>query len=82
VGERSVLGEEPEREEQDGAAEFHALGGGAGDQRRGNDREHQLIDHERGLRDRTGVVGIRIGANTPKESMLEAPNYRAVAAEG
>ena len=45
VRHRAVDDQRPEREKDGHGAELHALGKGAGDQRRGDDGEHQLIDH-------------------------------------
>jgi hypothetical protein len=46
VGHGAIDEQGPEREEDRHGAELHALGKGAGDQRRGDDGEHELVDHE------------------------------------
>ena len=72
----------PEREEDRHGAELHALGKGAGDQRRGDDGEHQLIDHERLLGNGGGVIGIGSEANALQEEVLEAADKPVAVAEG
>ena len=59
VRHREVDDERPQSGEQQHGAEFHALGERAGDQRRRDDGEHQLIDHERLLRNGGRVIRIR-----------------------
>ena len=81
VGKRGVDEEKPEGEKEDGAAELHSFGSRAGDQCRGDDGEHQLIDHEGGLRNGAGVIGIRVGADAAEESVLESADHRAISAE-
>ena len=46
VGHRTVNDGEPEDHEHQKSAELHALGKGAGDQGRGDDGKHGLVDHE------------------------------------
>ena len=46
VGHRTVNQREPQNHEHQKRAELQALGKGAGDQGRGDNREHALIDHE------------------------------------
>ena len=58
VRHREVDDQHPQDREQQHGAVFHALGERAGDQRGGDDREHELVDHEGLLRDGGGVVGI------------------------
>ena len=53
-------------------AELHALGKSAGDQRRRDDGEHQLVDHEGLLRNGCGVVGVGCGAHSAQKDMAEA----------
>ena len=50
VRERGVDAQRPQRHEHEGAAEFHPLRCRAGNQRRRDDCEHQLIHHEREVR--------------------------------
>ena len=58
VRHRAVDQERPEREKESHGAELHALGKGAGDQRRGDDGEHELVDHVGLLGNGGGVVGV------------------------
>ena len=51
---------------------LHALGEGAANQRRRDDGEHQLIDHEGLLRDGGRVVRVRSGAYSAQEGVLES----------
>ena len=51
-----VHNQNPQDHEQQHAGKFHALGDGAGDERGRDDGEHQLVDHERALRNGAGVV--------------------------
>ena len=51
VRDRAVDDERPERDEHDVGGEAHALDDGAGDQRRGDDRERALIAHEQEVRE-------------------------------
>ena len=48
-------------------AEFHALGVGAGDERRRDDGEHQLVDHEGLVGNGGGVIRIGGGADAVQE---------------
>jgi hypothetical protein len=45
VGHGAIDEQRPEGEEDGHGAELHALGKGAGDERRGDDGEHELVDH-------------------------------------
>ena len=81
VRERRVHAQRPQRHEDDGAAKRHALGRRAGDQRRRDDREHQLIHHEGELRDRRAVVGVRLDADAPHDGRPLA-EAQAVADDG
>ena len=68
------------REQQHGA-EFHALGEGARDERRRDDREHELVDHVGLLRDGGGVVGIGSGADAVQEQIAQIADERRAFAE-
>ena len=57
----------PKHREQQHGAELHAFGKRAGDQRRRDNGEHQLIDHEGLLRDGGGIIGIGRGAHAMQE---------------
>ena len=81
VSERRVDDQKPKREKEDGAAKLHTLGSRAGDQRRRDDGEHQLVNHERGLRNRSGIVGIRVCADTAQKGVLESADDGPISAE-
>ncbi len=59
VRHRAVNHQQPQQRIQEHAAEFHALGIRAADQRRRNDCEHALIDHPGGVRDGLRVLARR-----------------------
>jgi hypothetical protein len=82
VGHRAVDEERPEREEDGHGAELHALGKGAGDQRRGDDGEHQLVDHQGLLGNGGGVVEVGREADALEEEVLEAADEPVAVAEG
>ncbi len=81
VRQRRIHDQKPEHQKQHRAAELHALRGRSGNQRRGNNREHQLIDHEGHLWNRSGIIGIRLHAYAAQKRMLKSANYRPVAAK-
>ena len=58
VRHRAVDKQRPEREKHGHGAELHALGKGAGDERRRDDGEHELVDHVGLLGNGGRVVGI------------------------
>ena len=72
----------PQGEEDGHGAELHALGKGAGDQRRGDDGEHELVDHEGLFGDGGGVVGVGGEAHAAQEQVAEAADKGVAAAEG
>ena len=55
VGHRIIDQGGPEDHEDQKSAEFHALGKGAGDQGRGNDGKHGLVNHEGLMRNGFGI---------------------------
>src|SRR5436190_17468262 len=61
----------PQHHEQHHGAELHALGERASDQRWRNDRKHELINHERLVRDGGGIVRLRLQSNASQEQMME-----------
>jgi len=46
VGHRTVNRQRPQGEKDRHGAKLHTLGEGAGNQRRGDDGEHELVDHK------------------------------------
>jgi len=82
VGHRTINDERPERQKDRHGAELHAFGKGAGDQRRGDDGEHQLVDHEGLLGNGGGVVGVGGERNAAQEEVLEAADEGRAVAEG
>ena len=57
----------PQNHEQQHGAELHALGESAGDQRRRDDCEHELVNHVALQRNSRGVVRIGLQPNTLKK---------------
>ncbi len=82
VGHGAVDEQGPEGEEDGHGAELHALGEGAGDERRGDDGEHELVDHEGLLGNGGGVVGIGRERDAAQEEVLEAADEGVAVAEG
>ncbi len=62
----------PQHHEHHHGAELHALGKGAGNQSRSNNRKHQLIDHEGLLRNGVGISRIRRQRHPMQEKMIES----------
>ena len=58
VGHGAIDNQRPEREEESHGAELHALGKGAGNERRGDDGEHELIDHQGLFGNGGGIVQV------------------------
>jgi hypothetical protein len=81
VRERGIDAQEPQRHEDDGAAELHPLRRGARDERWRDDGEHQLIHHERQLRNRAAVVRVRIDADAAQQDVAEPADDRRPFAE-
>ena len=82
VGHGAIDEQRPEREKDRHGAELHALGEGAGDERRGDDGEHELVDHVGLLGDGGGVVGIGREPDAAQEDVLEAADEAVAVAEG
>ena len=83
VGERVVDEGRPEHGEQQEGRELHALGEGAGDQRRRDDGEHHLEQHEHLMRDRLRVRVEGLDADAAQADPVEAADDAAlVRAEG
>ena len=82
VGHGAVDEQRPEREKERHGAELHAFGKCAGDQRRGDDGEHELVDHEGLLGNGGGVVGVGSEADAAQEEVLEAADEGVAVAEG
>ncbi len=72
----------PERKKDHHAAELHAFGKGAGDQRRSDDGEHQLIDHEGLQRNGRGIVRIGRRADAMQKEVLKISDEAVAGAEG
>src|SRR5579875_3489670 len=62
----------PQHGEDEHRAEANTFGERTGDQRRSNDGEHGLIDHERLVRDSGGIGGIRLATHVVKEEVLKS----------
>ena len=82
VGHGAVDEERPEGEKDGHGAELHALGKCAGDERRGDDGEHELVDHEGLLGNGGGVVGIGSEGDAAQEEVLEAADEPVAVTEG
>jgi len=61
--------------------ELHPLGERAGDQRRRNDREHELVNHVGLFGDGRGIVGIRIQLNASQKQVLKSADKRVAVTE-
>ena len=73
---RKVHEQRPERHEQQHGAEFHPLRERAGNQRRGDDGEHQLVNHKGLMRNRARVVCIRRAADAVQEQVSKIADER------
>ncbi len=62
--------------------ELHALGKGTRDERRGDDGEHQLVDHEGLQRDGGGVIRVGLRAHSAQEEIVQAADETASRSEG
>ena len=76
---RVVHDRRPQQGEDQERLEAHALGERAGDQRRGDDGEHHLEDHERLVRDRRGVVGVGLEAHAVQPDPAQTANQAQTA---
>ena len=72
VGHGAVDKQRPEREKDGHGAELHALGKCAGDERRRDDGEHELVDHVGLLGNGGGVVGVGRERDAAQKEVLEA----------
>ncbi len=61
---------------------LHALRCRPGDQCGCYHRKHHLVNHESHLRNRGGVIRIRVDSHAAQESMLKIPDKRTASAEG
>jgi hypothetical protein len=77
VGHGTVDEQRPEGKKDGHGAELHALGKGAGDERRGDDGEHELVDHVGLLGNGGGVVGVG-GEVTPRRKRCSKPPMKPV----
>ena len=82
VGHGAIDEERPEGKKHSHGAELHALGKGAGDQGRGDDGEHELVDHVGLLGNGGGVVGVRCETDAAQEEVLEAADEAVAVTEG
>jgi len=78
----AVNHQRPEAKKDGHGAELDALGECAGDQSRGDDGEHELIDHEALLRDGAAVVGVGIQTDAAQKGVLQATDDAIARAEG
>ncbi len=76
VADRRVNQQRPQDVEEDQRREFHAVGKGAGDERRGDDGKGHLEEEEDRLRDRAGRA---CPGPTPDRKALEKSPMKAVA---
>ncbi len=81
VGEREVDEDHPPHDERHDRGVFHSLGDGAHDERRRDDREHELVHREDALRHPGAVVGVRRGADAVQERVLQPAQHRRAARE-
>ncbi len=82
VGDGIVDEGRPEQGEDEVGRELHPLGERARDQCRGDDREHELEDHEELVRDRRRVIGVGRQAHAPQPRPLQAADEAAEACRG
>ena len=82
VGQWAVDDQRPENKKDGHRAELDALGKCAGDERRGDDGEHKLVDHEGLLGDGSAVVGVGIQADSAQEGVLKASDESVARAKG
>ena len=80
VRHREVDEERPQRGEHHHGAKAHALGKRAGNQRRRDDGEHELIDHERLVGNGGGVERVRFGAHAAQEQVAQVADERVARA--
>jgi len=80
----AIHNDRPQGEEDGHCAELHALGEGAGDERRGDDGEHQLVDHVGLLWDGRHVEVERVDdvGDAPEKEMFEASDEGVAMPEG
>src|ERR1019366_5194997 len=82
VGHGTVNKNGPEGKIERHGAELHALGEGAGNEGRGNDGEHELVDHVGLFGNGGGVVGVGGKADAAQEKMLKAADEGVAVAKG
>jgi hypothetical protein len=82
VSHGAVDDERPEGEKDRHGAELDALGKSAGDKRRSNDGEHELVDHEGLLGDGATVVGIGRQTHAAEEDVLKAADDAVARSKG
>ena len=82
VRQGAVDEQRPEDKKDGHGAELDALGEGAGDERRGDDGEHELVDHKGLLGDGAAVVGVRSEADAAQKDVLKAADEAVARAEG
>ena len=78
VRQREVNEKHPQGDEGHDRRELHPLGNRPDDERRGDDREHELVHGEHVFRHPEGVIGIRRAGHPAQEEMLAATQVRAV----
>jgi len=82
VGHGAVDEQGPEGEEERHGAELHAFSESAGDERRGDDGEHKLVDHKGLLGNGSGIVGVGGESDAAEEEVLEAADEGVAVTEG
>ena len=78
----AVDDQRPQRKKHGHGAEFHALGECAGDQRRRDDGEHELIDHVGLFRNRGCIIGIGSKAYAAQEDVFESADKAVAVGKG
>src|SRR5579884_2611 len=81
VGHRIIDKERPEHHERKHRTEFHAFRKSPTDERRRNDGKHELVNHERLLRNRGSERGFRITTHSMQQDVVQSPNEAVAGAE-
>jgi hypothetical protein len=81
VRHREVHEEHPQDGEHHHGAKAHALGERAGNQRRRDDGEHELVDHERLVGNGGGVERVGFGSHAAQEEVAQVADERVARGE-
>ena len=82
MGHGEINQEHPDCGEDEHGAETHAFGKGPGYKRGGDDGEHELVDHERLVRDGGGVIRLWGGTDAIQEQVAEVAEEGVTFREG